>query len=144
MEQAYADINYIISNLDSESLKKIPKELIQFFLDNADKNYKTTLTTSKLLEEQELNPKTEELICMITLNYLVNEEQKQELLKKLNQNEKSYQELLEKKYNHNNLFENRKENNEYIPKNNIQETSLVEYKENIFIRFKKYILKLLH
>ena len=77
------------------------------------------------------------------------ESKKQKLLEVLDENERKYQEELREKYNPDNIFKNKNQNNtfdEAVPKN--EEISvgmqIVEYKEPIFKRIANKILEFLH
>lgn len=77
------------------------------------------------------------------------ESKKQKLLEVLDKNERKYQEELREKYNPDNIFKNKNQNNtfdEAVPKN--EEISvgmqIVEYKEPIFKRIANKILEFLH
>ena len=77
------------------------------------------------------------------------ESKKQKLLEVLDENERKYQEELREKYNPDNIFKNKNQNNtfdEAVPKN--EEISvgmqIVEYKEPIFKRIVNKILNFLH
>ena len=61
-----------------------------------------------------------------------------ELIKIYSNNEQKYQEELKEKYNTDNIFKDR-ENNDIIPK----EKSIIKYKESIFKKFINKIKRLL-
>ena len=59
------------------------------------------------LEEQQISEKTTALLAMLMLNYWCESpEQKQELTDMFNENERKYQEELQRKYDPNNIFNN--------------------------------------
>ena len=77
------------------------------------------------------------------------ESKKQKLLEVLDENERKYQEALKEKYNPDNIFKNKNNNNTFdgdIPEN--EEISvgmqISEYKEPIFKRIVNKILEFLH
>ena len=70
------------------------------------------------------------MIIVFKNNYWSNEEEKREIIKQLNENEKKYQEELREKYNPDNLFKNKDIKAEITE----QPVAMVEYKESIFRR----------
>lgn len=96
--RAYTDICYILSMLEEKYKKQIPDELIRFFKENSDTEYLPKIDFSRPLTEQELSQETEQLICLLNLNYWCTPEEKEELLKKYKINEKEAEEQLHNKY----------------------------------------------
>lgn len=96
--RAYSDICYILSVLEEKYTQQIPCELIKFFRDNADSQYISRIDLSKPLLEQEISKETEQLICLLNLNYWCTPKEKEELLKKYEINEKEAQEQLQNEY----------------------------------------------
>jgi len=96
--RAYTDIYHILSALEDKYIKKIPSELIDFFRDNADLEYISKIDVTKPLIEQEISQETEQLICLLNLSYWCTPQEKEELLKKYEINEKEAQEQLQNKY----------------------------------------------
>ena len=96
--RAYKDIFYILMSVEEEYKNKIPKELIKFFKDNADNQYIPTIDFSKPLIDQKISKETEVLLCLINLNYWCTPEEKEELLKKYELNEKEAEEQLRSQY----------------------------------------------
>lgn len=94
--KSYSDICYILSALEEEYTKRIPSELIKFFKDNADPQYLSKIDLSKPLTEQDISDETEQLICLLNLNYWCTSEEKEKLLKKYETNEEM-QKLLQTK-----------------------------------------------
>ena len=79
---------------------------------------------------------------MLMLNYIANEQEKNEINNILAENEKKYEEELKEKYNPDNLF---KKKGQIVEDNKINQeyTQLIEYKEqNIFKKILSKIMKL--
>ena len=141
---AMSEVVYYLKGIRQEDLNKIPQKFIQYLNKNASKEYKCNFDYTKPLNELELLDETRGIIGMICYNYwCVTEEQKAKYLRKLNQNEQKYQEELHEKYNPDDLFKTN-DNNDSINQNNNEEKALIEYKDNFFIKFKKFIMRLLH
>lgn len=143
--ESYTEVLTILNHMEMEYQEKIPKKLIDFFERNSAKDYKFDIDLAIPLKEQELKTKTLSLLAMLNLNYWCNsDEEKQELIKHYSENEKKYQEELREKYNPDNLFKKRNQENkreEDIIKN---EVALVEYKESIFKRFINRLKNIFH
>jgi len=139
---AIAEVIYYLKGIRQEDIDKIPETLLEYLNNNASKEYECNFDFNKPLNELELLEETRGIIGMICYNYWCEtEEQKANYIKKINQNEKKYQEELRKKYNPDNIF---KKDNNPLYYNNIAEESLIEHKESLFIKIKNHILKLLH
>lgn len=134
--ESYTEVLTILNYMETEYQEKIPKKLIDFFERNSAKDYKFDIDLAIPLKEQKLKAKTLSLLAMLNLNYWCkSDEEKQELIKHYSENEKRYQEELREKYNPDNIFKKRNQENQ-IEENIIQnEVALVEYKESIFRRF---------
>ena len=128
--RAYKDIFYILMTVEENYKNKVPSELIKFFKENADKQYIPTIDFSKSLIEQNISEKTEELICLINLNYWCTPEEKEELLKKYEINEKEVEEQLRNQYEI-----------KYKEKPKIEDIKAIAIieKENIFTRILKFL-----
>ena len=141
--KAYKEIFEIIKQFPHEEYNKIPEEKIKFYEENMDKNYNFTINPNIDLSEQNISKETKALIVTLYEDYFATEEQKEKIKEILELNQKKAEQEKRKKYNPQNLFETNKVI-EKVKNNNKQETALIQYKENFFIRFRNYILKLLH
>ena len=141
--KAYKEVLEIIKYFPEEEYNKIPKEKIDFFKDNMDKDYEFTINPKIDLSEQNISKETNAIIVALFEDYFATEEQKIKIKEILELNESILEQEKREKYNPDDLF--KKENkNEKISESVQEETALVEYKENFFIRFKNFILKLFH
>ena len=133
---AYSEVCTILNMLEDEYKERVPKNVMDFFEEERDKEYNPIIDVNIPLEKQNLKRKTLVLLAILNLNYWCDsEEEKQEILDSFAKNEelKRIKELTEN-YNINNLFK-KIENNE-----NKTEVSLIEYKKQNFIQ--KIILKI--
>lgn len=128
--KAYAEVDKILSFMESKYVKKVPKKLREIFKNEKLNDYNPTINKNIPLNEQDLERKTYAILAMLDLNYWCDdEEEKQELLRAYSNNDKKHQEELREKYNPDNMFKNRtKETKEE------KVTALVEYKEASFIK----------
>lgn len=126
------EVDEVLKYLSEEDLSKIPEDIRQLIKDNKDKEYEWEYDDTKPLKDQNLNRDTIAFLSYLNMEYLLNEEQKQ-LMQEIHEfNEKKAEEAKSEKYGVEDLFKKKQENIE--PKVDIQEQSLVEYKETFFKR----------
>lgn len=135
---AYSEVCTILNMLEDEYKERVPKNVMDFFEEERDKEYNPIIDVNIPLEKQNLKRKTLVLLAILNLNYWCDsEEEKQEILDSFAKNEelkRLKEKELTENYNINNLF-NKIENTE-----NKTEVSLIEYKKQNFIQ--KIILKI--
>ena len=107
-ERAYVEVLETIKHMDSDLVKKIPQKLIQFFEEHKDKNYQFKFDENIDIENQKISIEAGSILAMLMLNYIANEQEKNEINNILAENEKKYEEELREKYNPDNLFKNRR------------------------------------
>ena len=109
MKKAYSEVYTIFELLPNELISKIPIKLRDFIIAEKDENYIANINPNIPLENQKLLTETITILALLKLNYWCeNEEEKYELMKMFQDNEYQYE--LEKKYNLNNIFDNKYEN----------------------------------
>jgi len=135
--EAIVEILDILENSDDTIYKKVPNKLIEFWQRNKSTTYKPNLDHNKPLNEMNLKQKTKDIITMIYLNYLCDENEKESIIDKLNKNEKDYQAMLREKYNPDNIFKRKFEQETIKIEDSTNNVAIVEYKESIFSKIKK-------
>ena len=130
---AYTEVLEILKNISQEDYNKVPKEKINLFEHNANKEYIFDYNPSKTLQEQNVSKIARTIIAILFRDYWATDEQRNKI--KVFQNNKRYQieEENRQKYN-TDIFKNR---NNITNESQIEQTKnmqLVEYKENIFKR----------
>ena len=96
---AYAELLEILSLMEEQYVRKVPKKLIEIFKENSLESYEKHLDVTIPLEEQNISKDTAALIGMLTLNYWCeNEEEKIELTSVYKENERKYQDQIREKY----------------------------------------------
>lgn len=129
---AYSEVYAILNMIEDEYRERVPKNIIDFFEEERDKEYNPIIDVNIPLEKQNLKRKTIVLLAILNLNYWCDsEEEKQEILDSFAKNEelkRLKEKELTENYNINNLF-NKIENTE-----NKTEVCLIEYKEQNFIQ----------
>lgn len=107
---AFAEVDLILSLLESEYVNKVPKELRDIFYIQKDKNYNKTIDVQKPLTKQNLNKETIAILALLNYEYWCNsEEEKKNLVLQLCENEIKEEKILKEKYNPDNLFKAEKE-----------------------------------
>lgn len=141
---AYAEIISFINLLPQDKQEKIPKNLIEYFKEEMDKDSKRELTTDISLENQNLKNATWDLIAILYLKYLCeDEEEKKELEQIYAENERKYREEIKEKYNPEKILENRgKKNTEQ--QDEVKNLPIEVKKENFIQKIIKFINKLFH
>ena len=146
-EKAFAEIDDILNLMPTQLKNKIPIKFRNMIRDKKSVDYKPNI--KEPFEEQELMEETTIILGLIYRDFLCDEEEKRKLKAEDAQNAKELEEELREKYNPDNIFKNKNDNNTFdedIPKN--EETSIgmqmVEYKEPIFKRIVNKILEFLH
>lgn len=101
---AFSEVIYILNNMQEELVKKVPNKFITFMENNKSHDYVVNLSMDIPLKDMNLQPKTKTILAIIYINYLCNEQEKEEINKIINRNEQEYQEAVKEKYNPDNLF----------------------------------------
>ena len=130
---AYTEVLEILKSISQEDYNKIPKEKIDLFEHNANKEYIFDYDSNKTLEEQNVSKIARAIIAILFRDYWATDEQKNKI--KAFQNNKRYQleEENRQKYN-TDIFKNRINTNNESKIEQTENMQLVEYKENIFKR----------
>ena len=118
---------------DNKMLEKIPAQVITKLCEEAaDSEMDFYIDVNKNFNEQQISEKSKDLISLIYYDYIAEEDEKKELLKQWNINEEEYQKEQKEKYNYDNLFTKKKEDNECVE-------LVVVKKDTIFEKIKKFI-----
>ena len=142
--QAYAEIDSFIDLLDEYNKNKIPEKLREYFKNEKDEKYIKKIHPNQSIQSQNLKEETLALIAMLNLQYWCENEDEKERLKKIYaQNEKKYQDMIQEKYNIDNIFKKNEEiiENKQEQKNDMQ---IVVYKNSTLKRIINKILNFLH
>ena len=138
---AYKEIYEILRIFPKELVDKVPKEKIDFFLNNMDKNYQYEITKETFSETTML----EETVAIFTIlfrDYWSTDEQREKILNFQKQAEAEIEKENREKYNTDNIFKNKNINSEYNIVN--EEKSLIEIKESPFRKIINAIRRFLH
>ncbi len=130
--EAATEVLAILKHTEKIKVKKIPKAMINFLINNRSTTYKPEFDYTKSIKDLNLKPKTQALLGAIYLKYLADEEGKERFNKKIKANEEKYQKEQREKYNTDNLF---KKKEPIIKQENEQEeTQLPTVQNKSFIQ----------
>lgn len=140
---AYSEVLEILNFIDKKDYDKIPKEKIEIFETNQNKNYKFQYDSSKTLDEQNVSKIAKGIIAILFRDYWATEKQREKILANHNYNRKIMEQQKQQNYNVKDLFKNKVGNNQFVAsnkseiienKNNIIEnTALIEVKKENFV-----------
>ena len=125
-KQALAQTYYILDSLDDNTKNKVPNSLFNTIRENMDYQYQNT--TELLIE-------TKELLYAILNKYVLSQSQKDKLAEYYRFYDAKMEEEKAKKYQNEDLFKNNKvETQQAEIKQNIENVSMVEYKESVLAK----------
>ena len=136
-EIAFAEVYEIFKMMDKKDLEKIPNDFKKMIETNKSNNYIPQIDKTVPLYKQELRKETLAICSLIYRNYLASDEKKKELAEKDRKELMQLEEELRKKYNPEQIFKN-KENNNNIPKVQLESKT----PDNIFIQFIRKLSKI--
>lgn len=138
-EISFSEAYDIILHMDKELLKKIPEKFIKFVEKNKAEDYKTNIDYSKSINQQELQKGTRVILSIIYRDYLCSSEKKKELMQNDKDELKRIEQELREKYNPDNLFKRKNDNQEVESKELVLNDNRKWYKK--IWRFIRKILK---
>lgn len=112
MNKIAKEVLVTLKYFDNDVVVKISKEFLNFLRGLAlEYNDEVYIDTKLDLESQNISEKSKNLLALIYYSYIANEEEKNQIEKCWNENEREYQKRLNEKYNVDNIFKNKLENN---------------------------------
>lgn len=138
--KSYTEIIEILKYFSKEDLSKIPKQIIEKYINDRDKDYKFLYDENLKLEEQNISKLTIILFANLYIEYFLDENER----KIMEQNDIKELKLIEKekqeKYSTENIFKNRKK--QILPDNINVSLTVVENKgliKKIIENIKKFL-----
>lgn len=131
--QAFTEVLEVLKNSEKSIISKIPVNFIDFLNKYKDKNYMVEIDFSDENWDDKVKKETQALLALIYRDYIVSQEERERLLIEEREEQKRIEDEIREKYNPDNLFKERVNNN---TNNNVE---IVKYKESIL---KKLINKL--
>ena len=86
IRESYSEVLEILKYMDTSITNKIPRQLIEYFEENASKEYVEHINPKYALSGQSLNENTKTLLALINIKYWSEDEHKQKLITKYNVN----------------------------------------------------------
>jgi len=133
---AYTEVCSILNCLPDSELNKIPKEKIDFYENNRDKEYKYFFDGTKPLSEQKISKEANAVIVVLFRDYFATLVQQKKLQSILEKKDQEKNEKIKEKYNSENIFNKRK-------KENNSTVAMTNYKESLFNKILNKIRKCL-
>ncbi len=131
-KEAFSEVDEIFGLMPRGLLNKIPNEFKQIIKTEKSKDY--TPHIQEPMENYSLKEETIIVLALIYRDFLCSKEEKEELKLRDAQKIKEAEDELREKYNPDNLFKNRKVEEQNTESITTQETAIVEYKERNFIQ----------
>ena len=126
---SYVEVLEILKHIPKEDYEKIPKEKIEFYENNKDKNYVYIYNPVN----PKISRKTDAILINLYKNYIAKDDEKEKINHILKLNEMKNEQEKQENFDLNNIFDNKKSE----IKNNNVDTLPVEKKRET--RFKKFI-----
>ena len=147
-KEIYSEVYSILHMLGEEYINKLPASLYTMIKEEKLESYNPTYDKKISIDKQHVKRDTLALLALIHISYWCNsEEEKQELNSLFNNNEEKHQEEIREKYNPDNIFKARIEKMQQSVRKQEEtahDTSIVEYKENIFTKIINKIKNIFH
>ena len=138
--KAYTEVLEIIKYFPEQEYNKIPKEKIEFYKENMDREYKFTIDPGIDLAEQNVSKEASAIIITLFRDYYATEEQKEKLKELIKLNEQKSEIEKREKYNPDDLFKTKA--TEDTLKANANNLPIEVKKDNFFKKIIAYIKSL--
>lgn len=131
--KAYTEVLEIIKFFPEEDKNKIPKEDIEFFEKNSDKDYYFEINPEIDLSEQNISKKANAIIILLYKKYFASEKQKQILNRILRENEQKLEQKKKEIYDVD-IFKSNNKNKDLKIDDEIKNNQLIVVNEKSFFR----------
>lgn len=132
---AYKEVFEILKYIPNADYNKIPKEKIELYKTMQDKNYNFKYDPSKTLDEQNVSKRAKAIIGLLFRDYWATDIQREKILAKQKYERQRIEEEKAQNYQYEDLFKkNRTEIQQTEVKTDVENVSLVEYKESVFTK----------
>lgn len=126
---AYSEVLEVLNHMSKDDYDKIPKDMIEMFHANCNKEYQFRYDLNKEFAEQEISQRGKLILAILFRDYWATAEQNEKIISKQNYNMQKLERQKQDKYPIDNLF---------TKKNIVKEE---EYFKNLTFRKKENILK---
>lgn len=143
-KRVFSEVDAFLDIIDEEYKNKIPIKLRDLFKENKDKDYHPVYHVNIPIEEQNIKKETIAMIGLLHLNYWCEtEKEKNELRNVFLDNQKKYEEKINKKYHVDDLFKNVSEKKSKENTEKIEEFKyMVEYNKPFYVKIINFFRKL--
>jgi len=136
--KACTEVLEILKHFSYKDYSKIPKEKIEFYISNMDKNYNYSFNAKIPLSEQYISKEANTILISIFRDFFADEKQKIKLKDILRQNQLKLEEQMEK-YSSNNLHNEKQTINNIKKENSLIEIRNDKWYEKIFLYFRNFL-----
>lgn len=130
---AYSEVLEILKYISKEEFNKVPQYMLEMFKNNASNENQFIYDPDKTLQEQNVSEIARTIIAILFRDYWATENQRQKILDRQNFDRKK---IREEMYSSDNIFQ--KHNTQQKENFTTKEIAMVEYKESIFTKIKKW------
>lgn len=130
--KAFSEVEQIIALMPEGLQKKIPEKFKNILSTWKDKNYVPNI--QEPFEECNIMEETKIILAVIYRGFLCDEKEKEKIKLRDSQQLQEYEKELREKYNPDDIFKNKKNNQIKIEETQTKETAIVEYKEKNFLQ----------
>ncbi len=134
-----SEVLEILNYCPKSDVEKLPTKMINLFKQNQLEGANINIDPNKTIFEQNICEETLVTMCLIYRDYWATKEEKSELDKILKENQEKINEL----YDYSNMFKNVNTEEKVSVETKKEQTeinnNLVEYKESIFSKIKKWL-----
>ena len=138
MSKEYNEVMEILKYIPKSDFEKIPKQLLNTFNENIERDYKFSYDINKTLDEQNVSKKAKTIIAILYRDYWAPPDKKEKIIRKEKYDKEEQEKIKREKYNSDDIFKNKQENtyeSENLP--------IKVEKENFLKKIIKYIKRLL-
>lgn len=136
---AYSEVLEILRYVSIDDFNKIPKEQIDFFKNNSNKDYDFFYNPYKTLDEQNVSKRAKAIIAIIFKDYWATDIQREKIIAKQNYDRMQLEKNKQAEYNLNDIFKNKKIEN---IENSTENFAMIEYKETFLDKIINKIRKI--
>ncbi len=98
-KEAAKEVLLILQHTDKDAVAKIPKQFLEFLIENSSKTYEPYFDFTKPISDFTLKPKTQALLGIIYEKYWANEEERKVFILKAKKREEDYKKKIRTRNN---------------------------------------------
>lgn len=141
----YSEVLEILKYISKEDYNKIPKQKIELFETNANKDYKFEYNIDKTLDEQNVSKTAKTIIAILFRDYWATESQREKIIAKENYDRAQLEEQKREQYNPDDIFKGKRIQKVQDMADMEQENvAMVEYKQGLFSKIIGKIKNIFH